>query len=218
MLWSDKGTNVSGADKALRTARKSSISSRAIAKSLGTSGTEWRFNPSSAPHFGVIWEAAMKSIKYLLRRVFREDRLIFEELYTLLCQVEACLYSRPLTPLSDDPNDTKSLTSLHFLINGWKLIQQIFHHFWQRWSRVYLPSLQIRNKLTQPEADINVGDLVLLFSESAPARWPLARVAAADPGGDNHVHMETVRTADSVFQRPITKLVVLHPSSGSVDS
>lgn len=64
---------------------------------------EWKFNPPSAPNFGGIWEAAVKSTKHHLRRVIGETKLTYEEMATLLSQIEACLNSRPLQALSDDP-------------------------------------------------------------------------------------------------------------------
>lgn len=60
---------------------------------------QWRFNPPAAPHFG-IWEAAVKSVKHHLRRVIGEATITYEEMATLLVEVEACLNSRPITPLT----------------------------------------------------------------------------------------------------------------------
>ncbi len=57
---------------------------------------EWHFSPDKAPHFGGLWEAAVKSAKFHLERVVGEQQLTFEELTTVLCQVECCLNSRPL--------------------------------------------------------------------------------------------------------------------------
>lgn len=67
-LSSDCGTSFMGADAELcRLFSDSSHEMITIADHLASSGTEWRFNPPSAPHFGGKWEVAVKSIKYHLR-------------------------------------------------------------------------------------------------------------------------------------------------------
>lgn len=116
-LSSDCGTNFIGANKELRILfERASPQSREIAQLLANYGTQWLFNLPSAPHFGGIWEAAVKSVKFHLKRIIGEALLTFEEMSTLLTQVEACLNSRPLQPLSDDPTDLSALTPAHFLI------------------------------------------------------------------------------------------------------
>ncbi|XP_062556876.1 uncharacterized protein LOC134221705 [Armigeres subalbatus] len=100
-IYSDNGTNFVGARNQLKDLLKllkSNDHNSAVSKECAKVGIQWHFIPPSAPHFGGLWEAAVRSTKHHLLRV------------------EACLNSRPLTPLSDDPNDLEPLTPAHFLI------------------------------------------------------------------------------------------------------
>ncbi|KMQ86362.1 gag-pol protein [Lasius niger] len=230
-ISSDCGTNFVGADAELRRLFNSASKDAAeIAHLLAADGTEWKFNPPSAPHFGGKWEAAVKSTKFHLRRLIGDTILTYEEFNTLLTQVEAVLNSRPLSTLSDDPADVNALTPAHFLIgeplivlpepplndvpisrlSRWQLLRQMLERFWARWSTEYLQRLQTRNKWHLSTKPLQIGDLVLVLDERyPPAKWPLARVTALHPGTDGRVRVVTVRTAVSEYKRPIVKLCPL---------
>ena len=49
------------------------------------------FIPEHSPHFGGLWEAAVKNMKTHLRRVVSTRKLTFEESTTVLTQIESCL-------------------------------------------------------------------------------------------------------------------------------
>ena len=101
IIQSDQGTNFVGAARELREMLVHlNNDHEAIRSTLLKDGIEWRFNPPAAPHFGGLWEAAVKSTKYHLRRVVGDQHLTFEEMTTLLTQIEACLNSRPLQAIS----------------------------------------------------------------------------------------------------------------------
>ncbi|XP_076377783.1 uncharacterized protein LOC143259436 [Megalopta genalis] len=118
-IVTDNGTNFIGARnelKELGTLLNSNKYNSKISNLLSEERVEWRLSPPHAPHFGGLWESGVKSAKYHLKRIIGEQRLTFEELYTLLTQVESCLNSRPISPISSDPNDLNPLTPGHFLI------------------------------------------------------------------------------------------------------
>ncbi|XP_035232637.1 uncharacterized protein LOC118204419 [Stegodyphus dumicola] len=88
----------------------------AVAHHLTQASIEWHFIPPASPHFGGIWEAAIKSTKYHCKRVIGETLLTFEELTTLLAQIEAILNSRPLCSVNNTDIDCINiLTPSHFL-------------------------------------------------------------------------------------------------------
>ncbi|XP_029167976.1 uncharacterized protein LOC114938272 [Nylanderia fulva] len=230
-LTSDCGTNLIGADAELK--RMFTASSREwahIANILANDGVKWSFNPPSAPHFEGKWEAGVKSVKFHLRRVLGDARLTYEELTTLLVQIEAILNSRPLTALSDDPSDSTALTPGHFLVGStlatvpepslqevpqnrlsrWQLLQCMKESFWQRWSSEYLQQLQTTSKQYRPQDAFRKGALVLIKDERfPPTKWPLARITDVHPGVDGLIRVATVKTATSSFKRPIVKLCLL---------
>uniref|UniRef100_A0ABD2WKH1 Integrase catalytic domain-containing protein n=1 Tax=Trichogramma kaykai TaxID=54128 RepID=A0ABD2WKH1_9HYME len=85
---------------------------------MGQQGIEWHFTPPYAPNFGGLWEATVKSCKGHLKRVIGENFLTYEELITLVIQIEGCLNSRPLGYLSSNEEDPIALTPGHFLIGS----------------------------------------------------------------------------------------------------
>ncbi|XP_011858173.1 PREDICTED: uncharacterized protein LOC105555742 [Vollenhovia emeryi] len=230
-LYSDCGTNFVGADSQLRALFRASTSEgRQIGAALAAERVTWRFNPPSAPYFGGIWEAAVKSLKHHLRRVVGDATLTFEEMTTLLAQIEACLNSRPLWALTDDPDDITALTPGHFLVgtslltipepaplqsgdhqlSRWPMVQRMRSHFWNRWAAEYLHSLNHRPKWWRTSSEFSPGRLCLVRNEcTPPSRWPLARIVRVHPGSDGHVRVATVKTASTELRRPIVKLVLL---------
>lgn len=158
----------------------------------------------------------------------------YEEMSTVLCRIEAVLNSRPLTPLSSDPNDLTCLAPGHFLVgqpllaipprvnidsnrpinNRWKLLDQCHQAFWRRWSREYLHTLQERTKWVSGQPNVGINDMVVIRdANSPPLEWRLGRVTEVFPGSDGVVRVVRVNTIHGVVTRPVVKLILLPKGS-----
>ncbi|XP_044014169.1 uncharacterized protein LOC122856520 [Aphidius gifuensis] len=115
-LYSDCGTNFVGAIKELRSLNTQAHNMCDFAHQLSLEGTNWHLNPPGAPHQGGKWEAGVKSMKHHLSRIMGATLYTYHQLDTLVKQISAQLNSRPLCPMTNDPNDLEALTPGHFLI------------------------------------------------------------------------------------------------------
>lgn len=230
-IYSDNGTNFVGASKfLLKDSTQLFQVSADLIDTITVQGSEWHFIPPASPHFGGLWEAGIKSIKYHLKRVVGDSTLTFEELSTVLYQIEACLNSRPLWPTTSDPTDDSALTPGHFLIGNallappeslpqptsvssltrWQLVQKMRNDFWRRWQREYITRLQQRPKWASISANLEKNSLVLIIEDNLPpTRWALGRVLEVHPGQDGLVRVVTLKSQGTTFKRPITKLALL---------
>jgi len=89
-IYSDCGTNFVGAAAQLKELVDHPENQSRLS---ATTQSVWHFNPPGAPHFGGLWEAAVKSAKSLLVRIMGEHTFTLEEFNTILCRVEAILNS-----------------------------------------------------------------------------------------------------------------------------
>ena len=196
---------------------------------------QWKFIPEHAPHFGGLWEAAVNSFKTHLRKVAGNVKLTFEEMVTVLTQIEACLNSRPLVAVPPDDDEIEALTPGHFLIgrpiealpdpalayrsvsilSRWKLSEALVRHLWKWWSSDYLDSLKRSSKWHKPSASLQVDDIVILREDNVVlVKWPPAKVIAVHQGQDNLVRVVTVKTSTGTYQRPVHKVVLLRTKPG----
>jgi hypothetical protein len=86
-----------------------------VAQFFAGEKVSYHCNPPYGPHHGGLWEAAVKSMKHHSARIMEGHHLSIEEFLTLLAKTSAALNSRPLTPLSNSPDDFEVLTPFHFL-------------------------------------------------------------------------------------------------------
>ncbi|XP_070142299.1 uncharacterized protein [Drosophila kikkawai] len=161
-------------------------------------------------HQQLLWQfispaAGVKSFKTLFYKSTATRKYTFEELFTLLARIEACLISRPLAPMSEDPADLLALTPGHFLVGGplldvvepkikgattsiinrWQHLKALHQHFRLRWKEEYLKELYKRNKWRAPTRNLRAGDMLVIKEDNLPSNeWRLGRIDAVLPGVD----------------------------------
>ena len=132
---------------------------------------------------------------------------------------------RPITTVTNDPNDLEPLAPNHLLHlkakpvlppglfqrrelysrRRWKQVQYITDFFWKRWIREYLPLMQERNKWNKTKRNFSPGDLVVIVDDTAPKNsWLMGRVVEL-PGAKGLVRSVMVKTKTNILQRPINK-------------
>ncbi|XP_062712587.1 uncharacterized protein LOC134289894 [Aedes albopictus] len=232
LVMCDNATNFVGAKRQLDELRQLFIDQtfqESVVHGEIEDGIEFRFIPARSPNFVGLWEAAVKSFKGHFKRTIGDRVLQYDEMITVLPQVEAILNSRPLTPVSNDPSDFEALTPGHFLVQRpltavpepsledlqrnrlsmWQQAQDYVQQIWTKWSTQYLSDLHNRTKWTRKQDNISVGTLVLLKEDKLPPlRWKLGRVIRIHPGSDGNIRVVTVKAQDGEYQRAISKICV----------
>ena len=118
-IYSDNGKNFVGSKNELLelyALLNSKAHQKICDRVCANEGIKWHFIPPLSPHFGGIWESAVKAFKHHLERVITDQLFTFEEFNIFVIEVEGILHSLPLTPISADLNDLHVFTPGHFII------------------------------------------------------------------------------------------------------
>ena len=129
-----------------------------------TKGVRWRFIPELSPFQGGFWERLVHSTKRCLTKIIGRALLSYDELATIITEMESVINSRPITYVLDDSDgvscpltpsqliDGRNLSSVpndaHFeIITTYEQLSQrakynirLLSHFTNRWKE-YLVSL-----------------------------------------------------------------------------
>ncbi|KRY10067.1 hypothetical protein T12_5752 [Trichinella patagoniensis] len=182
----------------------------------------WKFITPRAPWYGGYWERLIRSIKNALRKTIRGALLKYDELHTVLCEIEARINDRPLVLMGDDIAGEAALTPAHFLIGRelsrllslsagiyrrddtsgvnhlirrWRYQQRLTSQLWKRWKQEYVTTLTTRGRWRKTHQEPKVGDIVLVHEPStAWIKWPIGRIIEIHPSEDGVVRSATVKT------------------------
>ncbi|KFM75279.1 hypothetical protein X975_15682, partial [Stegodyphus mimosarum] len=190
----------------------------------------WKFIPPAAAWWGGWWERLIRSVKSLLLRVLGNSSVKYEELSTILCDVEAQINSRPLTYISDSSCDLVPLTPSMFLQDisdigipdldtidreklqlRFKHCQKLRDELRTRFRKEYLG--QLVQRAGEKSRSLKIGDVVLVGQDNVKRQhWPLARVEKIFPSRDGCPRVAQVKTKIGILVRPIRKLYPLEIS------
>ncbi|GFU83370.1 integrase catalytic domain-containing protein [Trichonephila clavipes] len=154
----------------------------------------WKCIPPQVPWWGGFWERLFGPVKRSLRKILGKTSLNYEEMYTVLCDCESLINSRPLTYVTDDVEDLEPLTPAMFL-------QDIREIGQLRETR------NIKGENTLSEGDI----VCVLVGDDHTKRlnWNLGKILKLYPGKDKKVGVAQVKTKFGSFLRPVRKLYLL---------
>lgn len=165
------------------------------AASKALSEVKWVFNVPKAPWWGGVFERMVRGVKRCLRKIVGQAKLSYDELLTVLTEVEMILNSHPLTVVSAEDLE-EPLTPSHLVV-GRRIMSNItpcpdiddfspvtsdtltrrarylattIEHFWQRWRKEYLVGLrEMHSHYKNSHAPrVAVGDVVVIHSENEP--------------------------------------------------
>jgi hypothetical protein len=236
-LRSDRGTNFVGAAGELEFDALFKEDGPVL-HHLRQSGVTWSFNPPYAHHMGGSWERLIGVARRVLDAILLDAKrkpLTHEVLCTFMAEVSAIVNSRPLVPISHDPDSPLVLTPSMLLTSKcgqehvqfdstdikqtykdqWKHVQVLANTFWKHWKEEYLQTLQQRRKWTDKQPNICENDLVLIKDSTAHRNdWLIGLVTRSFPStSDSLVRTAEVRIASSngptYYVRPVTELVPL---------
>ena len=168
-------------------------------------------------------------------------KLTSDEFYTVLTEVEAMVNSRPLTFISDEPQETSYITPASFLIGrpitnipirtskgkdpgglsskeiNRCLISQnrMLESIWKMWKEDYIRQLgRVPNDLKEDNA-LKVGELVMVTDHNSPrCKWEVGLIESVKEGRDGKIRQCKVRTAKrGTLTRPVQHVARLEMES-----
>ena len=219
--WSDRGTNLIGAEHNL----KELLNDWNIPRILNVISEELSstfqrsWNMPRASHQKGIMESLIKTVRQALNATSKNQALTEEQCRTYLAKVIYFINQRPLYPTSNGiwespsitPNDLlvgnhfpppmpdveSKVNPRHLMRSTAKQVQE----FRNCWMKYFAPNLLPTNKWFRKRENVRKGDLVLEIEPTPRKTWKMELVIETYPGEDDLVRKAKIKTATSVYDR-----------------
>jgi len=208
---------------------------------VANNGITWNFNIEAAPWTGGFFERLVQSVKRCLKKLLGKLKVTYEQMITILIEVERIINNRPLIYVSGDLTE-EPLTPSHLIcgkrlgknqcsefndniIDASTLVKGTIQHFWNRWHREYLTELrdkQKRSKIRNNVTPIKVGDLVLISDDNNKRiRWRTGRVKELIKSKDDVIRAASITVVNKdnvgILRRPINRLYPFECAAATVE-
>ena len=198
----------------------------------------WSFIIEKAPWWGGYWERMVQGVKRCLRKTIGRSCLTYDQLQTLITEVESIINARPLTYVQDDidgisytlspshliygcriadrPNDSHfdTISTTATLTKRYKRHKHLLAQFTNQWRKNYLTGLRESHRINCTRTKlpmISIGDVVVLKDDSTKRSfWKLAVVKELIPGRDVKIRAVWVRVANNDVQPRLLKRSTQH--------
>ena len=223
-----------GAPDIIRSDNGKNFISEEVQNFATSKNIDWKFNLEAAPWQGGFWERLVGSVKRPLRKVLGKATLRYNEMLTVLSEIEVILNNRPLTYLYVDEVE-EPLTPNHLIFGHslnlsaeripqtddmdkrFRFVNTLLEHFWKCWSSEYLQELREhwKNSSSKSKRYIQENDVVLIFEDKRPrSQWRLGKVVELIHGRDGCVRGAVLQTCTkegrrSKIRRPVNRLIPL---------
>jgi hypothetical protein len=229
VMFSDNAKNFKCASKEIRLLYKSVNWAKVQAEGQKTN-IEWIFNVEKAPWANRIAERMVRSVKTPLRIIIGNASLTFRQMSILLTEIEGMVNNRPLSTVTDEPDDLTPITPAELVIGRrmdplpdpnirknhtnfphlWRKRQEVLNSFWKRWRHDYLLSQDVRKKWRTPSHENLKYKIVLIRDDNLSRNeWKLGRIIETFPSKDGFIRSVLVKTPTSTLRRPIQRIALL---------
>ncbi|XP_062713946.1 uncharacterized protein LOC134290766 [Aedes albopictus] len=194
-IYTDNGTNFVGTEREL--SRQLEDVNQKLSESFTNANTSWNFIPPASPHMGGAWERMVRAVKAAMSSINHSRTVTEEVFYTVLCEAESMVNSRPLTYMPLEGSDQEALTPNHFLLMNSDGVTQTEK------------SLTEERETLRKTKDVEVDDIVFIVDGNIRNRWVRGKVTAVFAGKDGRIRQAEVRTNSGILRRPFVKLAVM---------
>ncbi|UYV84618.1 hypothetical protein LAZ67_X002845, partial [Cordylochernes scorpioides] len=225
IVYSDNGLNFVGCNNLFK-----KVNWNDVLRYATVQRNKWNFNPPTAAFWGGWWERLVGLMKQLIRKVLGDKTVSYEELQTVICEVESAMNSRPLTAISEESGlvpitpakfmcDNASclfvpeadIDDSKFLKENHGKVQKLRETIRQRFRKEYLGFL--RQNTRNKTKSIKEGDFVLMEVDNKKrTEWPIGVIEKTYPGKDGIVRVTMIKTKRGNFLRPVQRLFFLESS------